>query len=148
LHDSATGARPVPLPETRTTVAANAAAAQPTSQSTQTASVAPAASKPETKIVEATPSRAEIAASHFAHDVAAPSGNQPPFAVHGSMASQPAAVNAALQQQQQQPQALPQPMPQPVQSTGAGTAVAVSSPAGSNCTTGRYTGEPFGMNFK
>ena len=145
LHDGANGSKPVPLPESKTTVASTSAAPQPEAQSSQPAT---ASTKTETKMVAATPSRAEVAASHFAHDVAAPAGNQPPFAAHGSMASQPAAVNAALQQQQQQPQALPQAMPQPVQSTGAGTAVAVSSPQGSNCTTGRYTGEPFGMNFK
>src|SRR5262249_723841 len=144
-------AKPVPLPEPKTTVAAASTNVAPKvdAQSSQPAAMpVSAAGSKETKIVEATPSRAEVAASHFAHDVAAPAGNQPPFAAHGSMASQPAAVNAALQQQQQQPQALPQAMPQPVQSTGAGTAVAVSSPQGSNCTTGRYTGEPFGMNFK
>ena len=32
--------------------------------------------------------------------------------------------------------------------TPAGTTVAVSGPSTTNCTTGRYTGEPFGMNFK
>jgi type IV pilus assembly protein PilQ len=149
LHDGANSAKPAPLPETKTTVvAANTnVAPQPESQPAAVPASA-ATNKTETKIVEATPSRAEIAASRFAHDPVAPSGNQPPFAAHGSMAAQPAAVNAALQQQQQQPQALPQAVPQPVQSTSAGTAVAVSTPAAGNCTTGRYTGEPFGMNFK
>ena len=32
--------------------------------------------------------------------------------------------------------------------TPAGTTVSVSGPTSTNCTTGRYTGEPFGMNFK
>ncbi len=49
------------------------------------------------------------------------------------MAAQPAVVNAALEQQQ---------------STPAGTTVPVAANTGGNCTTGRYTGEPFGMNFK
>ncbi|HEY5027724.1 MAG TPA: type IV pilus secretin PilQ [Candidatus Angelobacter sp.] len=89
--------------------------------------------------VEATRSRSDVAASHFTGAAPAlPSINQPPFATHASMAAQPAAINAALQQQQQQP----------VQSTPAGTTVSVSTPAATNCTTGRYTGEPFGMNFK
>jgi type IV pilus assembly protein PilQ len=147
LHDSAS-AKPAPLPETKITVAENTSAAPAVAQNTQ-AAVAPNTTG---KIVEATPSRAELAASHFVHDpVGAPSSNEPPFAVHGSMAAQPAAINAALQQQQQQqqPQPLPQPVaPQPVQSTPAGTAVAVSSPNSGKCTTDRYTGEPFGMNFK
>ncbi len=94
---------------------------------------------PPTAPVEATRSRSEVAASHFAGPAAAlPSINQPPFATHASMAAQPAAINAALQQQQQQP----------AQTTPAGTTVAVSAQAATNCTTGRYTGEPFGMNFK
>ena len=91
------------------------------------------------KTVEATRSRADVAASHFAGPVPAlPSINQPPFATHASLAAQPAVINAALQQQQQ-----PQPAKHP-----AGTTVSVTAPTTSNCTTGRYTGEPFGMNFK
>ncbi|MGC2741612.1 MAG: type IV pilus secretin PilQ [Candidatus Angelobacter sp.] len=98
-----------------------------------------AASKSEEKIVEATRSRSDIAASHFAGPAPAlPSINKPPFATHASLAAEPAAINAALQQQQQQP----------AQSTPAGTTVSVSGPSTTNCTTGRYTGEPFGMNFK
>jgi type IV pilus assembly protein PilQ len=93
----------------------------------------------QTAPVEATRSRSDAAASHFTGaPPALPSINQPPFATHASMAAQPAAINAALQQQQQQP----------AQSTPAGTTVSVSTPAATNCTTGRYTGEPFGMNFK
>lgn len=102
---------------------------------------APAATsaKAEEKVVEATRSRSDIAASHFAGPApAVPSINQPPFATHASLAAEPAAINAALQQQQQQP----------AQSSPAGTTVAVSGPSTTNCTTGRYTGEPFGMNFK
>jgi len=157
LHDGAS-AKPASAPDTSATVvAANANVVTPSaSQSSQPAIVSTsnvasnATSKTEAKLVEATPSRAELAAAHFAHDQPSiPSINEPPYAAHGSMASQPAAINAALQQQQQQPQALPQPVaPQPVQSTGAGTTVSVGAPATGNCTTGRYTGEPFGMNFK
>jgi len=93
-----------------------------------------AQAKTEEKVVEATRSRSEIAASHFAGPAPAlPSINQPPFATHASLAAEPAVINAALQQQQSSP---------------AGTTVAVSGPSTTNCTTGRYTGEPFGMNFK
>jgi type IV pilus assembly protein PilQ len=100
---------------------------------------ATASAKTGEKVVEATRSRSEIAASHFAGPAAAvPSINQPPFATHASMAAEPAVINAALQQQQQQP----------AQITPAGTTVSVSGPSTTNCTTGRYTGEPFGMNFK
>jgi type IV pilus assembly protein PilQ len=102
-------------------------------------SVVTADASPQAAPVEATRSRSDVAASHFTGAAPAlPSINQPPFATHASMAAQPAAINAALQQQQQQP----------VQSTPAGTTVSVSTPAATNCTTGRYTGEPFGMNFK
>jgi type IV pilus assembly protein PilQ len=98
-----------------------------------------ASAKTEEKVVEATRSRSDIAASHFAGPApAVPSINQPPFAAHASLAAEPAVINAALQQQQQQP----------AQTTPAGTTVSVSVPSTTNCTTGRYTGEPFGMNFK
>jgi type IV pilus assembly protein PilQ len=90
-----------------------------------------AAAKPAGKIVEASPSRADIAASRFAHDVpAVPSVNQPPYAA--SLAAKPAAVNAALEHQQMM--------------TQAATPVAVG--AVTNCTSGRYTGEPIGVNFQ
>ena len=123
--------RPAPLPDKKDTVVTAEAQPQP---------VRPAeSSKPAEKTVEATPSRADTAASHFAGpQPALPSVNQPPFVAHASLAAQPAAINAALQQQQQQP----------VQTTPAGTTVAVTGPVTGNCTTGRYTGEPFGMNFK
>jgi type IV pilus assembly protein PilQ len=106
----------------------------------QTAAPEPkAAAKAEEKVVEATRSRSDVAASHFAGPAPAlPSINQPPFATHASLAAEPAVINAALQQQQQQP----------AQTTPAGTTVSVSGPSTTNCTTGRYTGEPFGMNFK
>jgi type IV pilus assembly protein PilQ len=140
LHESANSAKPVPLPEPKQTVLAQAT----------TVSSQPAARQTAEKTFEAAPSRAETAASHFTHDAAPlPSINQPPYA-HASLAAQPEAINAALQQQQQQPQAMPQPMPQQpsAQSTPAGTTVAMGGAQSSNCTTGRYTGEPFGMNFK
>ncbi len=140
LHESANSVKPV---------------AQVVTANSTPQTVAPTvttAAKVEEKQVEAMPSRADVAASRFAHDSPPlPSINQPPYA-HASMAAQPAAINAALQQQQQQqPQALPQPMPpatQATQSNTAGTTVPISSTQSSNCTTGRYTGEPFGMNFK
>jgi type IV pilus assembly protein PilQ len=134
-------AKPVPLPAMKETVITADAASQPAKQAapSQLVSTANTSAKTPEKIVEATRSRSEIAASHFAGEAPAlPSINQPPFAPHASLAAQPAMINAALQQQQQQP----------AQSTPAGTTVAVAAPATGNCTTGRYTGEPFGMNFK
>jgi len=130
MRDSSTS-RPSPLPAMKEAVAT--ADATP-----QIAAPAPAPTtaqaKTEEKVVEATRSRSEIAASHFAGPAPAlPSINQPPFATHASLAAEPAVINAALQQQQSSP---------------AGTTVAVSGPSTTNCTTGRYTGEPFGMNFK
>ncbi len=136
-------AKPAPLPEKVTIVTADATQ-QPARQAVASEPAAPAKStvaKAEEKTVEATRSRSDIAASHFVSEAPAlPSINQPPFASHASLAAQPAIINAALQQQQQQPQA--------VQTTPAGTTVAVTAPTSNNCTTGRYTGEPFGMNFK
>jgi type IV pilus secretin PilQ/predicted competence protein len=129
MRDSSTS-RPAPLPTMKQTVVT--ADAMP-----QTATPEPVA--PAAKIVEATRSRSDVAASHFAGPAPAlPSINQPPFATHASLAAEPAVINAALQQQQQQP----------AQTTPAGTTVSVSGPTSTNCTTGRYTGEPFGMNFK
>jgi type IV pilus assembly protein PilQ len=132
MRDSSTS-KPAPLPAVKEAVVT--ADAMP-----QTAAPAPvpanAAAKTQEKVVEATRSRSDVAASHFAGPAPAlPSINQPPFATHASLAAEPAAINAALQQQQ-------------AQSTPAGTTVSVSGPSSTNCTTGRYTGEPFGMNFK
>ncbi len=134
MRDSST-TKPAPLPTMKETVVT--ADATP-----RTSALAPAptatSAKAEENVVESTRSRSEMAASHFAGPAPAlPSINQPPFATHASLAAEPAVINAALQQQQQQP----------TQGT-AGTTVAVSGPTTSNCTTGRYTGEPFGMNFK
>ncbi len=136
-------AKPVPLPAMKETVVTADATPQVPKQSAPAKPVvntaAKTSAKPEEKVVEATRSRSEIAASHFAGDAPAlPSINQPPFAPHASLAAQPAMINAALAQQQQQP----------AQSTPAGTTVAVAQQTTGNCTTGRYTGEPFGMNFK
>lgn len=133
--------KPAPLREIKEPVVT--ADATPAKQTTPAEPSAPAAAKvagkAEEKTVEATRSRSEIAASHFVSAAPAlPSINQPPFATHASLAAQPAVINAALQQQQQQP----------AQTTPAGTTVAVTAPVTGNCTTGRYTGEPFGMNFK
>jgi type IV pilus assembly protein PilQ len=134
MRDSST-TKPAPIPTMKEAVVTADATPQ-----TSVPALAPTATsaKAEEKVVEATRSRSEMAASHFAGPAPAlPSINQPPFATHASLAAEPAVINAALQQQQQQP----------TQST-AGTTVAVSGPSTSNCTTGRYTGEPFGMNFK
>jgi type IV pilus assembly protein PilQ len=84
------------------------------------------------KLVEPTPSRADVAAARFAHDVPTVAAeNTSPFAASSSLAAKPAAINAALAQQQ----AMPAQQPAPVSTV-------------SNCTSGRYTGEPIGMNFK
>jgi type IV pilus assembly protein PilQ len=87
--------------------------------------------KPEDKTVAAAQSRADAAAAHFAREVpVVPAENKSPFSASASLAARPAAINAALQQQT----ATPQPS----------TMVASVS----SCTSGRYTGEPIGMNFK
>ena len=132
MRDSST-TKPTPLPAMKETVVTADAMQQTTAPAPAPAA---ASAKTEEKVVEATRSRSEMAASHFAGPAPAlPSINQPPFATHASLAAEPAVINAALQQQQ-------------AQSGTAGTTVAVSGPTTSNCTTGRYTGEPFGMNFK
>jgi len=86
----------------------------------------------DAKIVPASNSRADRAASLFAHDVPTVEAvNQAPFHASASLNAQPAAINAALQQQQAAP---------PAGVVGPATV--------GNCTSGRYTGEPIGMNFK
>ncbi|HYX52750.1 MAG TPA: AMIN domain-containing protein, partial [Candidatus Limnocylindrales bacterium] len=86
---------------------------------------------PNAKVVEASASRAEVAASRFAQPTTTvASNNQPPFG-SASLSAKPAAINAALQAQQAAPQQIIQ-----------------SGPAVGNCTSGRYNGEPIGMNFK
>ena len=88
--------------------------------------------KAEQKLVEPTPSRADVAAARFAHEVPTVAAeNASPFAASASLAAKPAAINAALAQQQ----AMPAPQAAPISTV-------------SNCTSGRYTGEPIGMNFK
>lgn len=84
------------------------------------------------KVVEASNSRADHAASLFAHEVPAVAAvNEAPFRASASLNAQPAAINAALQQQQ-----------------AAAPAGVVGPATVGNCTSGRYTGEPIGMNFK
>ncbi|MGC2696041.1 MAG: type IV pilus secretin PilQ [Candidatus Angelobacter sp.] len=148
LRGSSNSAKPAFLPAPKETVVTATVAMNPATQVSQPTAAPVAAAT--TKTVEATQSRAELAASHFSHDAPPlPSINQPPFVHSASLEAQPAAINAALQQQQQQPQALPQPVqPTPAQMTPAGTTVNVASASTGNCTSGRYTGEPFGMNFK
>ncbi len=133
MRDSSTS-KPAPFPAMKQAVVT----ADATPQAAAPEAVAPAATtvaKTQEKVVEATRSRSDVAASHFSGPTPAlPSINQPPFATHASLAAEPALINAALQQQ--------------AQTTPAGTTVSVSGPSNTNCTTGRYTGEPFGMNFK
>ena len=87
--------------------------------------------KEEAKGVESTQSRADRAAARFAHDVpVVPSSNVAPYPASASLKAQPSAINAALQQQ------------------AAAPTQAVAPGSVNNCTSGRYTGEPIGMNFK
>jgi len=86
--------------------------------------------KPEQKVVEPTQSRADLAASRFSHETNnVASANQAPFQASAKLGAPVNAINAALMQQQAAP------------ALSATTAV-------STCTTGRYNGEPIGMNFK
>jgi type IV pilus secretin PilQ/predicted competence protein len=129
-------AKPAALPEMKVPVVVADTATQPAIQTAPSTPVAgtTTTAKIEEKTVTATKSRAEIAASRFSGNAPAlPATNQAPFAPHASMAAQPAAINAALEQQQASP---------------VGTTIPVAQNTGGNCTTGRYTGEPFGMNFK
>jgi type IV pilus secretin PilQ/predicted competence protein len=126
-------AAPAPAPVAASLKGTETAAAAPVLASAIPTSAVKEPVKPVktegSKVVEASPSRADIAASHFSSGaVSVPSVNQPPYASNASLSARPAAVNAALQQQAQ--------TPAPVTS-------AVSS-----CTSGRYTGEPIGLNFK
>jgi type IV pilus assembly protein PilQ len=113
-------------------------------QKPEVAALAPVAAKPITNDIapaiqqpvaslpkpETSQSRADAAAAHFAHAVpVVPAYNQPPYG-HSSLGVKASAVNAALQQQAQ-----------------AGATVNITGPAGT-CTSGRYTGEPIGLNFK
>ncbi|HEU4413240.1 MAG TPA: type IV pilus secretin PilQ [Candidatus Angelobacter sp.] len=149
LLGSANSSKPSSLPAPKEAVVTAEAVNPAVDASQPAAKPQPAANT--TKVVEATQSRAELAASRFTHEAPPlPSINQPPYAHSASLAAQPAAINAALQQQQQQPQAITptSTAPQTAQITPAGTTVTVATAATGNCTSGRYTGEPFGMNFK
>lgn len=108
-----------PLPAAKIDVASTAVSAkEPTKSADQ--------------VEAAAPSRADAAASHFSSDVHnVPSSNRPPFPVSSSLSAQPAAINAALQQQ-----------------TQAGTSVPLGTSGASTCISGRYTGEPIGLNLK
>jgi type IV pilus secretin PilQ/predicted competence protein len=86
--------------------------------------------KPEQKLVEPTPSKADVAASRFSHQTTTVATvNQPPFQASAKLGAPVNAINAALMQQQA--------TPAPVATTAVST-----------CTTGHYNGEPIGMNFK
>ena len=94
------------------------------------AAKAAAPEKMQEAMVEARPSRADVAASRFAQvQTKVPSTNEPPFPASASLSAPPAMVNAALLQQQ-------------ASGPGGGSGSVHS------CTTDRYTGEPIGMNFK
>jgi type IV pilus assembly protein PilQ len=118
---------------TKTVAAGNVPTFEAIPDSTSATSAVPVAvgAQPagSVKTVAASPSRADLAAAHFAHDIPnVPSINQAPY--DASLAAKPAAINAALQQQ--------------TQAAPPGTFGAVTT----GCTSGRYTGEPIGLNFK
>ena len=86
--------------------------------------------KPEQKVVEATQSKADVAASRFSHQATSvASANQAPFQTSAKLGAPVSAINAALMQQQAAP-------------------TQIATTAVSTCTTGHYNGEPIGMNFK
>jgi type IV pilus assembly protein PilQ len=86
--------------------------------------------KPEQKVVEATQSKADVAASRFSHQATSvASANQAPFQTSAKLGAPVSAINAALMQQQAAP-------------------AQIATTAVSTCTTGHYNGEPIGMNFK
>jgi type IV pilus assembly protein PilQ len=101
------------------------------------AAPAPVAVRTEPAKVESARARADRAASHITHDgdeVSAASqppyaASQPPYAASASLAAPPAAINAALQAQASAP------APPPVQGV-------------TNCTGGRFTGEPISIIFQ
>jgi type IV pilus assembly protein PilQ len=77
-------------------------------------------------------SRADAAAAHFVGEMqGVPGANDPPYSANASLAAKPATINAALQQQ-----------------TQSGASNPLASPAATSCTSGRFTGEPIGLNFK
>jgi type IV pilus assembly protein PilQ len=139
LRESATA----PAPATEKTVTAAASAPVPAPQpehAEATAPAVPATSIPQIIAIDEPapspgPSRADIAASRFARaSTDAPRVDQTQYPRSASLAAQPAAVNAALQQQ-----------------TQAGTSVAtvqLGTQVSTSCTSGRYTGEPISVNFK
>lgn len=81
----------------------------------------------------AKPAKGDEAAIHFVKLVASPviNANTPPMPTSASMKSEPALVNAALQQQTQQT----------ITSTS-------SSTTGTSCTSGRYSGAPLNLDLK
>ncbi len=86
--------------------------------------------KPEQTLVAPSPSKADVAASRFSHETTnVASVNKAPFQASAKLGAPVTAINAALMQQQAAP-------------------VQVQTTAVSTCTTGRYNGEPIGMNFK
>ena len=129
MRESSTS-KPAPLPAVKEAVVT--ADATP-----QTATPAPATTtaKAQEKVVEATRSRSDVAASHFAGAAPAlPSINQPPFATHASLAAEPAVINAALQHSSSSRH----------NQRRQGQRLQFQEHSSTNCTTGRYTGEPFG----
>src|SRR5215472_17500498 len=126
LNDLATN--PQPAPAAIATAPAPSAPAEAGSIPVAPAPSPVAASTQEVK-VETARARADRAASHIAHDGGDMPAASQPYTASASLAAQPAVINAALQVQANGP-ALP-----PVQGI-------------TNCTGGRFTGEPISIIFQ
>jgi type IV pilus assembly protein PilQ len=132
LHQSA-------APQANTQLVASAAPAIVASPPTvevgaRTAPAAPGAGNSSAKNEVSTAKlRADAAASHFIGGVpSVATSNQPPYDARASLSAKPDTTNAALLQQTQ---------------SGSQAPIA-TQPASTSCTSGRFTGEPIGLNFK
>ena len=107
-------------------------------QSAATATKQPASAETAVKKGEGQ-ARAIQAAAHFVDTSVSttPKTNEPAFTASSSLAAQPAAINAALQQQ-----AASVPSPSQASQQSAMDQMATG------CTTGHYTGAPFNLNLK
>ena len=108
-------------------------------QNTATAAKRPASNEAPVK-KEDGQARALQAAAHFVDTSISttPKTNEPAFAASSSLAAQPAAINAALQQQAASVQQPAQPQ----------ASVSAMDQMSTGCTTGHYTGAPFNLNLK
>jgi type IV pilus assembly protein PilQ len=125
----ATAAQATPAPAEAKTVTVAAVKPEPVIPSAPAPAPVATAKSEELK-VETARARADRAASHINHDGDdVPAVSQPPYAASASLAASPAAINAALQGQTSAPALAP------VQGI-------------TNCTGGRFTGEPISIIFQ